>query len=92
MMLYAVCALLFTSVCYGMTYEEFDLGVFIQNLDLSKKETPQQVFRKILDAASAFTHSYLSEHPEAQPSDFPYLNFLPMWRENLIPNAEFEVT
>jgi hypothetical protein len=67
----------------------FDLPAFVKEVGISKDERSlPKIGLKLLQTARTWAEQYLKDHPEAKASEYPYFNFMPMFRAGLVPDKD----
>lgn len=64
----------------------FDLKGWAKDMGINGKSTIPEIGLKFLTSVRTFAEAYMRDHPEAKASEYPYFNFIPMWRASLVPD------
>jgi hypothetical protein len=65
-----------------------DIAGFVKEMGITSKDTISQIGLKFLTTVRSHAEAYLSAHPEAKASEYPYFNFIPMWRASVVPEKK----
>ena len=69
----------------------FDIDAFFRDLNVSNKDSIVQIGQKMLSSIKNNAESYLADH-SASASEYPYFNFMPMYRAGVVPDSKNAVT
>ena len=65
----------------------FDMNAFFKDLAVTDKDSIVDIGHKILVSIKSNAEAYLANH-EATASEYPYFNFIPMFRAGSVPDAK----
>jgi hypothetical protein len=66
----------------------FDIGAFVQKMGIKDETSLPKIGLKFLSTVRTWAEGYIAEHPEAKASEYPYFNFIPMFRAGLVPDKD----
>lgn len=78
--------LLLSSVIAVAVGSAIDLKAWAKSLNINSKSTIPEIGLNFLKNVRTFAEAYIRDHPEAKASEYPYFNFIPMWRASLVPD------
>ena len=73
--------------CVVVCAFSFNIESFLKDAGISKNEKSlPDIGLKLLSAIRTKAEGYLKNHPDAKASEYPYFNFIPMFRAGLVPD------
>jgi hypothetical protein len=86
-MKYSLATLALTSA----TSAAFDIKAFLDDLNVSDKDSLVQIGQRMLTNIKSNSEAYLADHT-ATASEYPYFNFIPMFRAGVVPDTKNAVS
>lgn len=74
-----------------VTSSAFNIESFFRDLNVSDKDSIVEIGQRMLTNIKTNSLAYLAEH-DATASEYPYFNFLPMFRAGVVPDSKTAVS